>query len=159
MFVHEHKYSSIELKVAEILLKRTRSSKDQRLYLYFEVWKLKRFHLGTIPLKYRSTICLVIPSVYYIQDMKVILLAFDTYFRVCIFQFFHSYIYIYNILCIYYSKLLWNHKNSVSAKVLLRIHDVNAIVIWFIQLLLFLATTLYIRQKGASNNITEYFNF
>lgn len=28
MFVHEHKYSSIELKVAEILLKRTRSSKD-----------------------------------------------------------------------------------------------------------------------------------
>lgn len=36
MFVPEHKYSSIELKVAEILLKRTRSSKDQRLYLYFE---------------------------------------------------------------------------------------------------------------------------
>lgn len=29
MLVHEHKYSSIELKVAEILLKRTRSSKDQ----------------------------------------------------------------------------------------------------------------------------------
>lgn len=48
-----------------------------------------RYYPAKVP-----TICLVIPSVYYIQDMKVILLAFDTYFRVCIFQFFHSYIYI-----------------------------------------------------------------
>lgn len=125
-------------------------------YICIFNYEMNRLHPGTFRLEYLSMssysiriTCTMIWKLFY----WLLIHNLDFAFAI----FFHSYmLYILHLL---YSKLLWNHKNSLSTKVLLRIHDV-ATVTWFLPLLLFLATILYILwQKGASNIITEDYDF